>query len=126
MQLKNSDIEPGLVGAAVPDLAQVPAVRAENACATGSAALFAALDWIDAGRAEAVLVVGAEKMTATPTAQVNDILLSACHGSNEATSGSFAGIFAEFAELYASRYLEVGDPGTSSRRVRPERPRPLS
>jgi acetyl-CoA C-acetyltransferase len=101
--------EGALVGAALPDLARVPAARAENACATGSAALFSALDQIEAGRAQVVLVVGAEKMTGAPAHQVNEILLSACHRPTEASLGSFARVFAEFAELYADRYVEPHD-----------------
>lgn len=50
-----------VVGTGAPELATVPAVRSENACATGSAALYAAFDMVEAGRARAVLVIGAEK-----------------------------------------------------------------
>jgi acetyl-CoA C-acetyltransferase len=99
--------EAALVGAALPALAAVPATHVENACATGSAAIFGALDRIEAGRARAVLVVGAEKMTATANAEVNDILLSGSHRRTEGSAGSFAGVFAGLAERYADRY---GDP----------------
>ncbi|MCW2757208.1 MAG: fadA 3 [Nocardioidaceae bacterium] len=99
--------EAGLVGAGTPALAGVPATRMENACATGSAALFGALDRIEAGRARTALVIGAEKMTSTPPADVNSILLSASHRRTEESAGSFAGIFAGLADQYAERY---GDP----------------
>lgn len=99
--------EASLVGARLPELAAVPAVHAENACATGSAALFTALEKVESGRARAVLVIGAEKMTATPNERVNEILLSACHRATEEVAGSFAGVFAKLADLYAERY---GDP----------------
>lgn len=99
--------EAALVGAGVPALASVPATRTENACATGSAALFAALDRIEAGRARAVLVVGAEKMTSVPGSEINDILLSGSHRRTEAAAGSFAGVFSGLADRYAERY---GDP----------------
>lgn len=99
--------EAALVGTGVPSLAQVPAVRAENACATGSAALYGAFDRIEAGRARAVLVIGAEKMTSTDPAVLNDILLGACHRRSEESFGSFAGVFADLADQYAVRY---GDP----------------
>ena len=99
--------ESALVGAGIPDLAHVPAQRVENACATGSAALFAAADRIDAGLAQAALVIGAERMSGTPPEQVNEILLTACHRRTELAHGSFAGIFAHLADLYAKRY---GDP----------------
>ena len=100
----------GLVGVAVPELAHVPAVRAENACATGSAALYTALDMVEAGRARVVLVVGAEKMTASTGPEVNDVLLGCAHRRTEADQGSFAAIFAGLTRLYAQRY---GDPRES-------------
>lgn len=99
--------EAALVAAGNPALASAPAVRMENACSTGSAALFGALDAIEAGRARAVLVVGAEKMTAASGAEVNDILLAASHRKTEESVGSFAGVFAQLADLYSERY---GDP----------------
>jgi acetyl-CoA C-acetyltransferase len=64
------------VALAHPDLAHVPATHLENACATGSAALYGALDFIESGRGKVALVVGAEKMTATPLAETSDILLA--------------------------------------------------
>lgn len=106
--------EAALVGAGNPALATLPATRFENACSTGSAALFGALDRLEAGRAKAVLVVGAEKMTAVSGPEVNDILLSASHRKTEESVGSFAGVFAQLAELYAERY---GDPREAMSRV---------
>ena len=47
-----------------PGLRWKPATRLENACASGSAAVYAACDAIESGRARVALVVGAEKMTA--------------------------------------------------------------
>ncbi|MBF4764378.1 thiolase domain-containing protein [Nocardioides islandensis] len=99
--------EAALVGATTPALARVPAVRAENACATGSAALYGALDRIEAGRARAVLVIGAEKMTDTDATALNGILLGACHRKSEERFGSFAGVFSDLTDRYAARY---GDP----------------
>jgi acetyl-CoA C-acetyltransferase len=99
--------EAALVGAGMPELALVPSARVENACATGSAALFAAIDRIEAGRARVALVIGAEKMTDPSTDEINDILLSGCHRRTEESAGSFAGIFAGLADRYTDRY---GDP----------------
>ncbi|WP_366658302.1 acetyl-CoA acetyltransferase [Fodinicurvata sp. EGI_FJ10296] len=97
--------EAGLVGAATPELAAIPAMRLENACATGSTALYAAMDHIESGRGRVALVVGAEKMTATPTAEVGDILLSASYRKEEADiDGGFAGIFGRIAQSYFQRY----------------------
>ncbi len=93
------------VALAVPELAYVPAVRVENACATGSAAIHAALDFIDSGRGKVALVVGAEKMTALPTAVAGDILLGASYRPEEAdVDGGFAGLFGRIASHYFQRY----------------------
>lgn len=93
-----------------PSLAHVPAMRLENACATGSAALYAALDFVDSGRGKVALVVGAEKMTAVPTAQAGDILLSASYRKEEGDiDGGFAGVFARITASYFQRY---GDRST--------------
>lgn len=93
--------EGSLVGMAVPELAHVPAVHLENACATGSAALYAALDFIGAGRGKIALVVGGEKMSTTPTETAGDIMLSASYRSEEGdVNGGFAGIFGRIAQRY--------------------------
>ncbi|MBM4004218.1 MAG: thiolase domain-containing protein [Planctomycetes bacterium] len=96
--------EASLVGVGEPELSQVPAMRAENACATGSAALYAALDYIEAGRGRIALVVGAEKMTAMPTGDVGDVLLCASYHREESRYDGFAGIFAEITRRYFARY----------------------
>lgn len=97
--------EAALVGVACPALAKTPAIRTENACATGSAALYTALDFIESGRGRIALVVGAEKMTATANQQVGDILLSASYRPEEAeVEGGFAGIFGKIAQNYFQRY----------------------
>ncbi|QDA36392.1 thiolase domain-containing protein (plasmid) [Paracoccus liaowanqingii] len=99
------DFQAALVGMAVPDLAHVPATRFENACATGSAALHGAMDFIAAGRGRIALVVGAEKMTATPTAEVGDILLGASYRAEEAeVDAGFAGLFGQIAAGYFQRH----------------------
>jgi acetyl-CoA C-acetyltransferase len=97
--------EGALVALSIPELAQTPAVHVENACATGSAAIHTALDFIESGRGRIALVVGAEKMTATPTPEVGDILLSACYRREESDiDAGFAGIFGKIAANYFQRY----------------------
>lgn len=87
------------------DLRFKPAVRVENACATGTAAIHAGLDMIAAGRARRVLVVGAEKMTGVPGAKVTEILASASYVKEESSRGlTFPGIFALFAQRYFEKY----------------------
>ncbi|MGY6709772.1 MAG: acetyl-CoA acetyltransferase [Rhizobiaceae bacterium] len=99
------DFQGALVAMGDQRLAYVPAVRMENACATGSAALYTAMDFIEAGRGRVAIVVGAEKMTATPTAEVGDILLGASYRKEEADiDGGFAGLFGRIAQNYFQRY----------------------
>lgn len=95
-----------LVLGAAPGLRFKPATRCENACASGSAALYAAMDAVRAGRVRVALVVGAEKMTSLDTAGVTKALGSASCQVEEADI-SFPGIFARLASAYSERY---GDP----------------
>jgi len=89
----------------LPELAYVPATHIENACATGSAALYSALDFIESGRGRVALVVGAEKMTAKSVPETSDILLSASYRKEEADiDGGFAGVFGRIAQNYFQRY----------------------
>ncbi|OOY27016.1 acetyl-CoA acetyltransferase [Thioclava sp. L04-15] len=76
-----------------------PATRVENACASGSAAIYAARDAIRSGRVKAALVIGAEKMTAKDTAGVTEALAGASYQAEEA-GVSFPQIFARFAQAY--------------------------
>ena len=102
--------EAGLVSVAVPDLEQTAAVHVEHACATGSAALYTAMDYIESGLGRIALVIGAEKMTATPTAEVGDILLAGAYRKEEdGVPAGFAGIFGQIAGSYFQRY---GDKST--------------
>lgn len=99
------DFQGALVAMGNEALGYVPATRLENACATGSAALYSAMDFIESGRGRIALVVGAEKMTATPTAEVGDILLCASYRKEEAdVQGGFAGLFGRIAQAYFQRY----------------------
>ncbi|EHR61106.1 thiolase domain-containing protein [Saccharomonospora cyanea] len=102
--LSRQGFEAGLVGVGLPELAGVPAVRAENACATGSAALYAALDFVQSGRGGIALVAGAEKMTTAEPEVLNDVLLTASYRREEEHAGSFAGVFAGLARTYFDRY----------------------
>jgi acetyl-CoA C-acetyltransferase len=92
-----------------------PSTRVENACATGTAALYQAMAAIEAGRARTVLVVGAEKMTSTPGPQVTAALADASYVREESNGGlTFPGIFARFAQAYFERY---GDHGATLARI---------
>jgi acetyl-CoA C-acetyltransferase len=98
-----------------PALRFKPAVRVENACATGSAAVHLAATAVDGGGSRIVLVVGAEKMTVMPTDEVGDVLLNASYRKEEgAIPGGFAGVFGRIAELYFQRY---GDRSAAMARI---------
>lgn len=92
-----------------------PTTRVENACATGSAALHAGINFIKAGQGRIVLVAGAEKMSDVSTAQAGENLLSCSYCPQEAnTSGGFAGLFAGIATRYFNAY---GDQSAAMARI---------
>ena len=94
----------------IPELRFKPLTRYENACATGTAAIHGALDFLAAKRGRFALVLGAEKMTSTPGAKVGDILLSASYRKTEQEiQGGFAGVFARIAETYFQRHGDQSD-----------------
>src|SRR5437879_3670909 len=64
-----------LPGMVAEGLGNIPATRVENACATGSAAVYSALDYVESGRGRIALAIGAEKMTAVSTSRTNEILM---------------------------------------------------
>ena len=87
----------------IPDLRYKPANRLENACASGSAAVFAARQAILAGEAKVALVIGVEKMTHLSNPEVTAALGRAAYQKEEAGL-SFPGAFAMFAQSYFGRY----------------------
>ena len=93
-----------------PALRYKPATRVENACATGSAAIYQGLNAIAAKRAKRVLVVGVEKMTELAGPQVGDILIRAAYLKEEGgIEGGFAGVFGRIAQAYFQRYGDQSD-----------------
>src|ERR1700726_984143 len=104
------DFTASLVLQAATDLRFKPATRVENACATGSAAVHQGLKSIAAGSARIVLVVGAEQMTTTPSAEIGQNLLKASYVREESDiEGGFAGIFGKIAGLYFQRWGDQSD-----------------
>lgn len=104
------DFGGSMVAVSLPGLRHVPAARLENACATGSAAIWAALDAVMSGRMKHVLVVGYEKMNTLPNAQIGEILLKCSYVKEEgSTPGGFAGVFGLIAEAYFERYGDQSD-----------------
>jgi acetyl-CoA C-acetyltransferase len=104
------DFPSSLVFQSVPELRFKRATRYENACATGSAAIHGALDFLAAKRGRVALVVGVEKMTAVSGARVGEILLSASYLKGEAgIEAGFAGVFARIAETYFQKHGDQSD-----------------
>lgn len=92
-----------------------PAVRVENACASGSAAVYGAIDAIRSGAAKIALVVGAEKMSSVTGKEATRILGNCSYVKEESTiDQGFAGIFGRIAEAYFERY---GDARASLARI---------
>jgi acetyl-CoA C-acetyltransferase len=93
-----------------PELANVPATRVENACASGSAAFQQGTKSLLAGTARTVLVIGAEKMTHAGADVVGAALLGADYdmAGHTSTTG-FTGLFADVAKHYEKRYGPVSD-----------------
>ena len=89
-----------------PALRFKPATRLENACASGSAALFGAIDAIRSGRIRVALIIGAEKMSGLDTPGVTKALSGASYQKEE-RGMSFPAIFGRFAQAYQAAF---GDP----------------
>jgi acetyl-CoA C-acetyltransferase len=104
------DFTASLVLQASPDLRFKRALRVENACATGSAAVHLGLRALTAKSARIVLVVGVEQMTTTPGPEIGKNLLKASYVREEADiEGGFAGIFGKIAGLYFQRWGDQSD-----------------
>ena len=107
---QKQDFHGALPAVSQTDLRYVPAMRVENACATGSAAIHTAMNAIEAKRARTTLVVGVEKMTDTSSEKVGDILLGASYRPEEGkTKGGFTGVFATIANAYFQKYGDRSD-----------------
>ncbi|MBP5858869.1 acetyl-CoA acetyltransferase [Marivibrio halodurans] len=104
------DFGASLVMNAIPGLRYAPATRLENACATGSAAVHQGLNFIEARQGRTVLVIGVEKMTATPGPEIGGILLQAAYLKEEGeTEGGFAGVFGQICNGYFQKYGDQSD-----------------
>jgi len=107
---QKQDFHGALPAVSHSDLRYVPAMRVENACATGSAAIHTAMNAIEAKKAKTTLVVGVEKMTDVSSEKVGDILLGASYRPEEGnTKGGFTGVFASIAKSYFQKYGDKSD-----------------
>ena len=107
---QKQDFHGALPAVSQSDLRCVPAMRVENACATGSAAIHTAMNAIEAKKAKTTLVVGVEKMTDVSSEKVGDILLGASYSPEEgSTKGGFTGVFASIAKSYFQKFGDKSD-----------------
>ncbi len=107
---QKQDFHGALPAVSQSELRYVPAMRVENACATGSAAIHTAMNAIEAKKAKTTLVIGVEKMTDVSSEKVGDILLGASYRPEEGnTKGGFTGVFATIAKSYFQKYGDKSD-----------------
>ncbi len=79
--------------------------RCEDACASGSVALYDAIYAVEAGRARIALVLGVEKMNLLGTKDVTHALATCSYWPEEGAMGmTFPGLFAEYAKGYMAHY----------------------
>lgn len=81
------------------------ALRVEAACASGGLAVHTACALLESGRAQTVLVVGAEKLTDVAGDIVTQALMHAADSEKDTPAGlTFPGIFALTAQAYMHEY----------------------
>ena len=86
-------------------LSPIPALRVEDACASGGVALREAALAIASGIYDVVLVGGLEKMTDLPIAEVTEALATAADTQFEIPAGfTFPGFYAAMATAYIDKY----------------------
>jgi len=89
-------------------LGGVPCQRFEDACATSSTAFKHAVEAVEAGRHDTVLVGGVERCTPTTgldTAGMTEVFASATHRQYEQPTGlTFPGVFALFTKRHMHEY----------------------
>ena len=79
--------------------------RCEDACASGSVALYDALYAVESGRAKVALVLGVEKMNLLSTKGVTHALATCSYWPEEGGMAvSFPCLFAEYAKGYKAQY----------------------
>jgi acetyl-CoA C-acetyltransferase len=95
-----------LPATARPALWGVPATRHEAACASGSAAILAAMADLEAGRYDIALVVGIEQERSVPGDEAARIMGTAAWTGHEGETAKFLWphMFERIADAYAERY----------------------
>ncbi|MFA5135798.1 MAG: thiolase domain-containing protein [Patescibacteria group bacterium] len=82
----------------------IPVFRAEAACASGGAAFYLALKYLEAGAGKTVMVIGAEKMTDYSPEETVSALVSASSGEEQESGLTFPGLYALMAQIYLTKY----------------------
>jgi acetyl-CoA C-acetyltransferase len=96
--------EESLASLHIPALRFAPAVHVVNADATGSAALYAALDFVECGRGRIALVVGAERMTEASPQEVHGARGDSFYQRGERSASGLAELFAGITSAYFDSY----------------------
>lgn len=82
-----------------------PALRVEAACASGGLAIHTACAFLESGKAETILVIGAEKLTDVAGEIVTSALMHAGDAEKDGPAGlTFPSIFALTAAAYMHEY----------------------
>ncbi len=84
----------------------IPVVNVENACASGSTALWAAIRMVTTGEARCALALGVEKMSHPDRARTMSALMTAAKDV-EAEGGSVGGSFMEFYAEEVRHHMEL-------------------
>jgi acetyl-CoA C-acetyltransferase len=83
----------------------IPTMRVENACASGSSALACGIQAILSGMAKVVMVIGVEKMSDVTLPQATSALMGAGDYQTEHFAGAtFPGLFAMISRVYMHEY----------------------
>jgi acetyl-CoA C-acetyltransferase len=83
----------------------VPSMRVENACASGSTALACGIQAVLSGCANVVMVIGVEKMSDVGIAHAASVLMGAGDFQSEHFVGAtFPGLFAMITRVYMQRF----------------------
>ncbi len=83
---------------------RVPAIRLEGACASGGLAVHEAVNAIESGKYETVLVVGAEKMTDRSQEMVAMALMAAGSDAERQSGATFPALYALMAKAHMEKY----------------------
>ena len=90
--------------ASVLGLEAASGFRVDSSSGTGGMAFHAAVLALESGRFERALVIGAEKMTDRPTAEITKDLAASLHMSEVAAGATMPGLAAIVSQRYLDRY----------------------